>query len=111
MNEAESFHRQAMELAEEAASLQARGDTTEAKRLYAAALEKERRAAEYLDTRYEIEPTRSVLFRSAASLAIDCGDTRAAEKLIARGLAGDPPQEIATRVADLCLELAAPLRK
>ena len=101
MNEAQALHREAMELAEEAAFEEAAGRVSRAKELYAAAFERERQAAERLDASLEMEPTRSVLFRSAASLALDCGDSRAAEKLIVRGLAGDPPPEIATELRDL----------
>jgi len=101
MNETQVLHREAMELAEEAALEQAAGRVDRAKELYAAAFELERRAAERLESRTDVEPTRSVLFRSAASLALDCNDTRSAEKLIARGLAGDPPPEIASELRDL----------
>lgn len=101
MNEAQALHRKAMELAEEAALEQAAGRVSRAKELYAAAFERERQAAEQLDARLDMEPTRSVLFRSAASLALDCDDHRAAEKLIARGLTGDPPPEIASELRDL----------
>ncbi len=101
MNEAQALHREAMELADEAALEEAAGRVSRAKELYSAAFERDRQAAERLDASLEMEPTRSVLFRSAASLALDCDDSRAAEKLIVRGLAGDPPPEIATELRDL----------
>jgi len=101
MNEVQQLHRDAMSLAEEAALEQSLGNVSCAKALYLAAFEKERRAAEYLDTRFDLEPTRSVLFRSAASLALDCGDHRSAEKLIARALSGDPPPEIAEELRNI----------
>ena len=44
---------------------------------------------------------RSVLHRSAASLALNCEEYRLAEKLLAVGLAGDPPAEIADEMRDL----------
>ena len=49
----------------------------------------------------EMEPTRSVLLRSAASLALDCGEVRQSERLIAQGLVGNPPEEIANELRDL----------
>ena len=101
MNKAQALHRKAMELAEEAALEQAAGRVTHARELYSAAFECERQAAEELDASLDVEPTRSVLFRSAASLALDCGDTRSAEKLITRGLSGEPPSEIASELRDL----------
>lgn len=47
------------------------------------------------------EPDRSVLLRSAASLALECDELREAERLIAVGLAGEPPDEIAEEMRDL----------
>ncbi len=101
MTDAQEIHRKAMDIAEEASFEQAAGRVDHAKKLYAAAFELERQAAELLDTRLDLEPTRSVLFRSAASLAVDCGEFRAAERLLARALAGDPPPEIASELRDL----------
>ena len=45
--------------------------------------------------------TRSILFRSAASLAMDCGKLGDAERLIAGGLSGHPPEEIAEELRQL----------
>jgi len=47
------------------------------------------------------EPTISVLFRSAASLAMCCNKNREAEKLINLALSGEPPFEIAEELRDL----------
>ncbi len=47
------------------------------------------------------EPTRSILIRSAANLAILSEQFREAEKLIAIGLAGDISEEIANEFRDL----------
>jgi hypothetical protein len=48
-----------------------------------------------------LEPTRSVLHRSAPTLALECGALRDAERLIAVALSGDPPAEIAEELRDL----------
>ena len=48
-----------------------------------------------------IEPTHSVLHRSAAWLALDCGNPRLAEKFAAAGLAEEPPDEIAEELRDV----------
>ena len=101
MTDPQALHREAMDLAEEASFEQAAGRVDRAKQLYATAFELERQAAELLDTRIDLEPTRSVLFRSAASLALDCSDPRAAERLLARALSGNPPPEIASELRDL----------
>lgn len=47
------------------------------------------------------EPTRTVLLRSAANLAMLASLPREAEKLIAIGLAGDPPEELAEELRDI----------
>lgn len=47
------------------------------------------------------EPSISILFRSAASLALECELYREAEQQIALGLAGNPPEEIAEELRDL----------
>ena len=67
----------------------------EAKRLFREALQYERSAVEQVAPDIGAEPTRSVLHRSAASLALQCDEFRTAEKLIAIALSGNPPDEIA----------------
>ena len=52
----------------------------------------------------DFEPTRSVLHRSAASLAVECLQLREAERLIGRALAGNPPPDIADELRDLLLD-------
>lgn len=101
MTDARGLHEEAMALADLAAIERAAGHWEETRRLSAAAFEMEQRAAFMLESRYDLEPTRSVLFRSAASLALDYGDHRMAEKLIARALGGDPPEDIANDLRDL----------
>jgi hypothetical protein len=46
------------------------------------------------DVPADLEPTRSVLFRSAASIALDAGLATDARRLIAEGLRGSPPAAI-----------------
>ncbi|MEC4818413.1 MAG: hypothetical protein SAK29_34850 [Scytonema sp. PMC 1069.18] len=53
---------------------------------------------------FDLEPTRAVQGRSAATLAIECLELREAEKLIGRALAGNPPDDIANELRDLLLE-------
>ena len=101
MNDATKLHNHAMDLAEEAAIEQMRGNADRANELYAAAFESERKAAMAFEARHDMEPTRSVLFRSAASLALEFGDVKSAEKMIAQGLVGNPPEEIANELRDL----------
>ena len=101
MNDATKLHNNAMDLAEEAAIERMMGNADQAKGLDANAFESERKAAMAFESRLDMEPTRSVLFRSAASLALELGDVKSSEKMIAQGLAGNPPEEIANELRDL----------
>ena len=101
MNGASDLHHQAMQLADEADRLRRQGDGAAAGQLLRQAFEKERQAAEQTSSDVRLEPTRSVLHRSAASLALECGDYREAERLIAVALSGEPPDEIADELRDL----------
>lgn len=87
-------HERAMELADAAFEARRRQNGTEATRLFRESLQLERSAAEQVMPDIGAEPTRSVLLRSAASLALQCEEFRTAEKLIAIALSGNPPDEI-----------------
>ena len=65
------------------------------------ALEKEAAAADLMVDEEDIEPTRSVLHRSAATLAWRCEEYDVAEKLIYRALAGNPRSDIEWELKDL----------
>ena len=88
MNDIRTIHNEAMDLA-------LKGDNAtraEAQSLYSRAFEKEREAALLADSMQNPEPGPSILFRSAASLAIQCGRLREGEQLIARALSGSPTE-------------------
>jgi hypothetical protein len=104
MQDVEILHREAMELVDQAFLARQRGDATTAVELTKAAFLVERGAADLVANLFELEPTRSVLHRSAAVLAVECSELREAEKLIARALAGNPPDDIANELRDLLLE-------
>ncbi len=93
------LHHKAMEWAEEGQFQLDRGDQSGALASFRKAMELEREAA--YATNQDAEPDRSVLFRSAGSLALDCNELRVAEQLLAMGLAGYPPEEIAEEIRDL----------
>ncbi len=96
-----ALHREAMEHADLAAEAKRRGDASAFAGHTRAALEKEAEACRLVAGLHDLEPTRSVLHRSAASLALDCGEIRQAEQLIGTALAGEPPEEIAEELRDL----------
>jgi hypothetical protein len=88
-----------MELADRSVLARAAGEAASVRELLRQAFETEKHAAESASD--GPEPTRSILLRSAASLALEVGEVRAAERLIAVGLIGEPPQEIADELRDL----------
>ena len=101
MTTVNDLHPKAMDLAEEAFQLQREGEDGQAKRLFLEALALEREAALLLPVSEEAEPSRSILFRSAASLAYNAEEYETAEQLIAHGLSGFPPAEIKEELKDL----------
>lgn len=101
MIEIRELHNQAMDLAERASVAKMNGNIEQTNKLLRKAYEKELEAADILRDISSPEPTRSILFRSAASLAIDCNELREAERLIAVGLSGNPPSDIAEELRDL----------
>ncbi|KJH71345.1 hypothetical protein [Aliterella atlantica] len=105
MSQIQSLHQQAMDLAEAAAVARLRGALDEAAQFTHQAFEQETQAAALIASSLDAEPTRSVLHRSAASLAIECGEIRTAERLIATALSGNPPAEIAEELKDLFIQI------
>jgi uncharacterized protein (DUF305 family) len=103
MTQIQALHQQAMDLAEAAEVAKLRGEISEVNQLLQRALEKEAQAAHLIAGNLDAEPTRSILHRSAASLAIECGELAQAKQLIANGLTGNPPKEIAEELKDLLI--------
>ena len=97
-SEAEVVHEAAMELARQAFSDR---DKSSAREFFQGALEKERWAAENWAETSGLEPTRSILYRSAASLAWNCEDYPEVVRLARKGLAGSPPGDIAAELKEL----------
>lgn len=101
MNAVTSLHREAMAFADQAFVAKLNGDFEQAQRLFRQAFKLERQAAEQLINQLDAEPSRSVLLRSAATLALDCGENREAERLACFALAGHPPEEIAEELRNV----------
>lgn len=99
MSAVNEFHNKAMDLSELAFMARMRGDNEKAVALFSDALDAELSAIAALDE--PIEPTFSVLHRSAGTIALHCGQLRKAEQLAATALAQDPPPEIAEELRDL----------
>jgi uncharacterized protein HemY len=97
MDSLNDLHQQAMELAEQAFIARRRDELVSARSFTYRAYVLEKQAAEQSQT----EPSRSVLHRSAATLALDCGEYREAERLVASALAGTPPETIANELREV----------
>ncbi len=105
MQSIEELHSNAMNIAEEAFIAQRNGDSEKAQDLFRKALDIEQQAAEQLPLSLKSEPTRSILFRSAASLAYNTNEYELADRLIARGLSGYPPEDIKNELKNLYEDL------
>jgi hypothetical protein len=93
-----------MLLAKQATSALAEGDNIKYLELASQAFAKEKEAAMDLLGDFEAEPTRSVLFRSAANIAFNIGDFTEAKKLSHLALAGSPFDEIKEELQQLLEE-------
>lgn len=110
------LHQKAMHLAEEAFIAKKREDWEDAQTKYLAAFEYEKAAAMLLVNDYQQEPTRSVLFRSASCLLLNLphpslAELRQAEQMVAYGLSGTPPEEIAVELREAWQELILHFQK
>ncbi len=99
--EASILHKASMECVDKALISRDEGDIEKATGHFLVAYQKEQEAASKFKYREESEPTRSILYRSAASLALECGRTRESERLVSMALAGNPPEEIAKELRDI----------
>ena len=108
---AELAHREAMEFVDAAFLARRSGDLHEEREYNRQALEKERQAANAIHDCYDLEPSRSVLYRSAAALAFCCDELEEAKRLVACGLAGQAvPIEIEQELQDLGQDIERKLR-
>lgn len=107
MNHAQSLHDAAMLLADEAHEAGRRGEQARFEELSREAFQQEKEAANLLLHLTKAEPTRSVLFRSAAQLALDCHEFKEAEKLVNAALWGNPPTELALELREMSRQINA----
>lgn len=100
LKDVEKIHDEAMDILEKSYIAAFHKKEELAKKLKEEAYFKEREAA-YMLLNKDVEPSRSILFRSAASLAHDLGIHQEAEKLVCLGLSGSPPSWVANELRDL----------
>ena len=109
---AELAHRQAMEFVDAAFLARRSGDLQKEREYNLQALDRERQAANAIHDLYDLEPSRSVLYRSAAALAFRCNELQEAERLVACGLASkNVPSEIAEELRDLMQDINSRLHR
>lgn len=99
MSALDKFHDEAMEVAFFADQERRRGNRERAAELFEQALDLELKALD--EVTEPVEPTYSILHRSAGWLALDCNKTRLAEQLAGKALAGNPHPKIADELRDL----------
>lgn len=105
MNKLRTLHNQAMDFALLGDKELQSGNQTAAQDLYVRAFQNECEAAMLAESLGNPEPGLSILFRSAATLAYQCGKLREAEKLVAHALAGNPPEDIAIELRELLQQI------
>ena len=96
---AQNIHRRAMNLAAQGFMAQMSSTPDSAVPLFAQALELELAAIRQLKA--PVEPTWSVLHRSAGWMAVHCGQHDTAARLATTALAGNPPADIADELRTL----------
>ena len=105
LEKAKTVHDAAMLLSQEADMARLSGDEKKAQQLYKQSFDLECEAATAYINRFDKEPVRSILYRSAASLAIECHLFQEAEQLIHQGLTTHTPPDIADELQDLYKQL------
>lgn len=94
MSTSRELHNKAMNLAQLALVAREKGEFDKAEALAIEAYEYETRAADIIPLKESSEPTRSILYSSAASLAYQGKKFDVALNLIAKGLSGYPPLQV-----------------
>lgn len=103
MSSLNDLHDQAMELADHADEKRRQGADDKAVALFKRAFEIESQAAQATHQ----EPSRSILYRSAAALALEAGLFEEARASALAGLAGQPAAEIHEELQDMIDEIAS----
>ena len=101
MKSVRELHDKAIELAQLTLIARQNGELEKAEKLAILAYQNESQAADLVPEGQSSEPTRSILYRSAASLAYQCQKFQIAQRLIAKGLSGYPSPEVEQELKDL----------
>src|SRR5437870_3603456 len=101
MTEVQTLHRNAMALADNATEARYSHDATRYIDLLRRAFQLERTAAEFYAYTSNAEPSRSVLLRSAATLAMQCGERDESLRLVKLAFAGQPTDDLREELVSL----------
>jgi hypothetical protein len=101
LEKAKIVHEKAMEIAHEADMAIIWNDESKAQRLYKESFELEREVAYIYAERFDKEPIRSVIYCSAASLAMLCHLYAEANLLILQGLSSSTPPKVERELHEL----------
>ena len=101
MKDIQSIHREAIGKVKQANILLESGQAEGYLFMIEKAFLLEQKAAMRLLLKFDSEPTRSILFRSAANLAFICGKFKESNKLIHFALAGNPYNELLEELLEL----------
>jgi hypothetical protein len=101
LEKAKIIHDKAMLLSQEADMAKIWNDTAKAQTLYKQSFELEREAAYLYSDRFDKEPMRSMLYLSAASLAMLCDLYFEADVLIQQGFSSSTPPDMIEELQDL----------
>ncbi len=99
-------HNKAMDFAERAFMAQIRGHIEDSIKFFEKALENELVAISKLESEGRIEPTYSVLHRSAGTLALDCNQPQKAREIVTKALSQNPHPEIAEELRELQYQIS-----
>ena len=111
MTKIDQLHTQAMDLAENAFLAQQKGDKTAFVQLSKEAFLLEKAAAMLLQNKLDAEPSRSILFKSAAFLAFDAQEFQECRDMINYTLLGKPDDIIKTEMNLLFEETTTLIQK
>ena len=111
MSELLTLHDKAMDLAYMGDKALKQGDKDQAHDFYHQAYEIEKDVAWKAEEMKNPEPGLSILFRSASTLALQCGELREAERLAAHALSGNPSEETTEELREIIQEVYASARQ
>jgi tetratricopeptide (TPR) repeat protein len=101
MNSVREYHNEAIQAAQLAMAALHKGNYATHKQLMQRAMSFETNAADLVPDEKTSEPTRAILYRSAASFAYQAGEYQEAERLIFKGLSGYPPAYVKQQLLEV----------